>query len=135
MVTITTPAPDEVARHTLRQLEHAWNAGDGPGFAGAYAVDATFVTIRGDYAVGRPAIADGHAAIFATTHAGSVNRMELLGSRELGDGIVVTVSRNTLTAPRGPLRGTHAALSTSVLVRTAGRWRIAATHNTLVGGL
>ena len=43
--------------------------------------------------------------------------MELLGSRELGDGVVVAVSRNTLTAPTGPLQGTHAALSTSVLVR------------------
>ena len=135
MVTSTRAASDQVARDTLRQLEHAWNAGDGAAFGSCYADTATFVTIRGDYAVGRPAIADGHAAIFATTHAGSVNRMELLGSRELGDGIVVTVSRNTLTAPRGPLRGTHAALSTSVLVRTAGRWRIAATHNTLVGGL
>ena len=135
MVTITTPAPDEVARHTLRQLEHAWNGGDGAAFGSCYADTATFVTIRGDYLVGRAAIADGHAAIFATTHAGSVNRMELLGSRELGDGVVVAVSRNTLTAPTGPLQGTHAALSTSVLVRAGEQWRVAATHNTLMGAL
>ena len=135
MVTITRAASDQVARDTLRQLEHAWNAGDGAAFGSCYAENATFVTIRGDYVVGRAAIADGHAAIFATTHAGSVNRMELLDARELGEDVLVAVSRNTLTAPQGPLRGVHAALSTSVLVRAAGQWRIAATHNTLVGAL
>ncbi len=135
MVTITRAASDQVARDTLRHLEDAWNAGDGAAFGSCYAENATFVTIRGDYVVGRAAIADGHAAIFATTHAGSVNRMELLGCRELGDGVIVAVSRNTLAAPQGPLQGTHAALSTSVLVRAGGQWRVAATHNTLVGAL
>ena len=135
MVAITRAASDQVARDTLRQLEHAWNAGDGAAFGSCYAENATFVTIRGDYVVGRAAIADGHAAIFATTHAGSVNRMELLGCRELGDGVIVAVSRNTLAAPQGPLQGTHAALSTSVLVRAGGQRRVAATHNTLVGAL
>lgn len=135
MVTITRVAADEVARNMLQELEDAWNAGDGAAFGSAYADTATFVTIRGDYVVGRTAIAEGHAAIFATTHAGSINRMELLDSRELGDGVVVAVSRNTLIAPTGPLQGTHAALSTSVLVRADRQWRIAATHNTLVGAL
>lgn len=135
MATITRPATDQVARNALRQLEHAWNAGDGTAFGSPYTDDATFVTIRGDYVVGRVAIAEGHAGIFATTHAGSVNRMELLDARELGEDVLVAVSRNTLTAPQGPLRGVHAALSTSVLVRAAGQWRIAATHNTLVGAL
>lgn len=128
-------AVDAVARGMLQQLEDSWNRGDGSAFAEPYAEDATFVNICGDYAAGRDAIAAGHATIFATTHAGSVNRMELLASREVADGVLVTVSRNVLTAPVGPLRGRHAALSTSVLVRTAGRWQIAATHNTLVGAL
>lgn len=133
---ITTEAPVvEVARRALHELEHAWNAGDGTMFGNAYADTATFVNIRGDLIVGRAAIAAGHAAIFATTHADSVNRMELLDSREIGDGVVIAVSRNTLAAPRGPLQGTHAALSTSVIVRAGGQWRIAATHNTLVGAL
>ena len=30
----------------LEQLEQAWNAGDGMGFAGPYAEDADFVEIR-----------------------------------------------------------------------------------------
>lgn len=130
-----TSATDVVARGVLQRLEDSWNRGDGPAFGAVYAEDATFVTIRGDYAVGRDAIAAGHAAIFATTHAGSVNRMELIATREIADGVVVVVSRNVLTAPVGPLEGRHAAMSTSMLVRTAGQWQIAATHNTLVGAL
>ena len=132
---IEMSATEVVARDVLQRLEDSWNRGDGATFGEAYADDATFVNIRGDYAAGRDAIAAGHAAIFATTHAGSVNRMELIASREIADGVVVTVSRNVLTAPVGPLRGRHAALSTSVLVRAAGEWQIAATHNTLVGAL
>lgn len=130
----TAEAPvGEVARRALDDLEHAWNAGDGAMFATAYTDTATFVNIRGDLIVGRAAIEAGHAAIFATTHADSVNRLELVDGREIGDGVVIAVSRNTLTAPHGPLQGMHDALSTSVIVRVGGQWRIAATHNTLVG--
>lgn len=136
---LVTPAEtssiDVVARGVLQELEDSWNRGDGRAFGEVYAEDATFVNIRGDYAVGRDAIAAGHAAIFATTHAGSVNRMELITSREIADDVVVMVSRNELTAPVGPLRGRHSALSTSTLVCTAGQWQIAATHNALVGAL
>ena len=128
-------ATDAVARDVLQRLEDSWNRGDGAAFGEPYADDATFVTIRGDYIAGRNEIAAGHAEIFATTHAGSVNRMQLIASREIADGVVVSVSRSVLTAPVGPLRGRHAALSTSVLVRVAGEWQIAATHNTLVGAL
>ena len=123
---------EEIARDVLARLEGAWNAGDGAAFGAPYTPDASFVTIRGELNPG-PEIGFGHAQIFATIYAGSTNRMELLEAHRVSDDVIVATSRNTLDAPLGPLAGVHAAMSTSVLVRSDDDWRIASTTNTLVG--
>ena len=127
--------PTTVARAVLEQLEAAWNAGDGNAFGAVYTPDASFVNIRGEHIVGRAAIGAGHAGIFGSIYAGSVNRMQLVRATELADGIVVAVSANTLDVPAGPLAGRHQAMSTSIIVRPAdgaGSWPVVSTHNTLV---
>jgi uncharacterized protein (TIGR02246 family) len=126
-----TARPTDVARAVLSRLETAWNDGSGPAFGAAYAPDASFVTVRGEHLVGRDAIAGGHAGIFATIYAGSVNRMALVRAEEIADGLVLAVSENTLDCPSGPLAGVHRATSTSVLARRDGDWQVVATHNTL----
>lgn len=134
--TLTTEAPTDavtVATEALARLESAWNAGDGAAFGAGYASDASFVTIRGDRLAGSDAIGAGHAGIFATIYAGSVNRMELVRAESLAPDVVLAISANTLDSPAGPLAGVHQAMSTSVIVRQAdGAWRIVSTHNTLV---
>lgn len=124
---------ETVACSLLALLESAWNRGDGEAFGAAYTENAAFVTIRGEYLRGRAQIAAGHAGIFATIYAGSVNRMDLIAARALGNDVILATSQSTLTAPRGPLQGVHAAMSTTVLTRVDDEWLITATHNTLVG--
>jgi uncharacterized protein (TIGR02246 family) len=123
---------EQIARDVLAQLEGAWNTGDGPAFGQPYRDDASFVTVRGELAHGGE-IAAGHQQIFDSIYAGSTNRMELLEAQRVSDDVIIATSRNTLTAPHGPLAGVHAAMSTSVLVRSDGGWRIATSQNTLVG--
>ncbi len=126
--------PSDVARAVLARLEAAWNSADGAAFGAVYSADASFVTIHGAHLVGANAIAAGHAGIFGSIYAGSVNRMELVRADEVADGVVVAVSHNTLECPTGPLVGVHRATSTSVLTRTdrdAGPWQVVASHNTL----
>ena len=123
---------DDVARTVLQELEAAWNAGDGEAYGRAYAEDANFVNIRGALHSGSAAIAAGHDEIFRTIYAGSVNRMRLVDTRAVADDVIVANSRHTLDCPHGPLAGVHEALVTSVIVRSAGRWRIAASQTTLV---
>ena len=123
---------EQIAGEVLARLEQAWNAGDGNAFGAPYRDNASFVTIRGELAHGAE-IGAGHEQIFATIYAGSTNHMELLEAQRVSDDVIIATSRNTLEAPHGPLAGVHAAMSTSVLVRTEGEWRIAATENTLVG--
>ncbi len=127
--------PKTVALEVLGRLERAWNDADGEAFGDNYAPDASFVNIRGEHIVGRAAIAAGHAGIFSTIYAGSVNRMALARAAEISAGIVLAVSINTLDCPSGPLAGVHTAISTSVISTTVdrdGRPQIVSTHNTLV---
>jgi uncharacterized protein (TIGR02246 family) len=130
----TTPADlTSVAHQMLSRLEQAWNAGDGAAFGACYASDASFVTVRGDRIVGSAAIGAGHDGIFRSIYAGSVNRMELIETRPLAEGVVLVVSLNTLDVPAGPFAGRHQAFSTNVITRAAdGAWSILSTHNTLV---
>ena len=123
---------EQIARDVLARLEAAWNAGDGSAFGAPYREDASFVTIRAELSHGEE-IAAGHAQILASIYQGSTNHMELLEAQLLNDDVILATSRNTLEAPHGPLAGVNAAMSTSVLVRSGDEWRIAATHNTLVG--
>jgi uncharacterized protein (TIGR02246 family) len=128
-----TNDPRVVAQEVLGRLEAAWNAADGQAFGSSYASDASFVNIRGEHIVGRTAIGAGHAGIFSTIYAGSVNRMELVRAEELSEGVVLAVSVNTLDCPTGPLAGRHQALSTSVVKRDDdGSWQVVSSHNTLV---
>ncbi len=128
---MTTPTPTDVAQDLLADLEAAWNDGDGPAFGAVYAPDASFVTIRGERLTGDTAIAEGHAGIFATIYAGSVNRMELVRADRIADDVVLAVSANTLDCPSGPFAGVRRAVSTNVIARHADTWRVVATHNTL----
>jgi uncharacterized protein (TIGR02246 family) len=129
-----SPTASATATAVLGRLENAWNAADGTAFGAVYRPDASFVTVQGHHIEGAQGIGAGHAGIFATIYAGSVNTMELVSARELADGVVLAVSHHTLQVPAGPLAGTHEAMSTSVLARDLdGGWSVAATHNTLIG--
>jgi len=115
----------------VKSMEAAWNAGDGAGFAAPFAADADFVTIRAEHLRGREAIGAGHAMIFRTIYAGSVNRMEVESARLLRPEVALAHVRATLDAPTGPLAGRHDARFSLVLIREAAGWQIAALHNTL----
>jgi uncharacterized protein (TIGR02246 family) len=111
-------------------LQSAWNAGDGPGFAAAFAEDADFVNIRGEHHKGRAAISAGHEAILRTVYAGSSYRSVLEAARLVATGVALVHVQAILDVPEGPLAGRHQARYSMVLTRTSGSWEIAAFHNT-----
>jgi len=123
---------DRVAIEALvADLEAAWNAGDGARFAAPFAPDADYVTIRAEHFRGRHAIATGHAAVFRTIYAGSVNRYTVDSVRLLARDVALVHVRSVLDAPSGPLTGRHTAMFSAVLTRAADGWAIASLHNTL----
>ncbi len=123
---------DESVRAVIDQLQEAWNGGDGEAFAAPYVDDAEFVTVQGQRVTGRRAIAAGHQGIFDTIYAGSTNAMELLGTHPVSDGVVLALTRNTLSVPAGPLAGTRQALGTVVLRQNGAGWEIVSTQNTII---
>jgi len=114
------------------ELESAWNAADGAGFARSFAEDADFVNIRAEHLRTREVIARGHQAIFDTIYKGSTVRYEVAAVRELAPTVLLGHVKATLKAPTGPLAGEHNALFTIVLVQDQNDWWISAFHNTLV---
>jgi len=125
------PNDRSAIERTIKALETAWNAGDGPAFAAAMAEDADFVNVRAERLKGREAIAAGHSAIFRTIYAGSRNRYTLDAARLLTPDIALVHVRSALEVPTGPLAGQLAALFSMVLQRHSGEWLIVAFHNTL----
>ncbi|HEX9942280.1 MAG TPA: SgcJ/EcaC family oxidoreductase [Thermoanaerobaculia bacterium] len=123
---------ENVASEIINHLERAWNAADGQAFGEPFTADADFVDIRGEYHRSREAIAAGHQGIFDSIYKGSSMKYELLQARKLTDDVILAHSRGTLTAPAGPLAGTHNAVQSLVLIREGNGWKIASFHNTLV---
>jgi uncharacterized protein (TIGR02246 family) len=121
-----------VAEPILEQLEQAWNAGDGMGFAGPFAENADFVEIRGGHHHGATAVGRGHEAIFSTIYAGSTVDLQLEKARSVGPGVVVALVHATMAAPTGPMQGVNQARMTMVIVEEDERWAITSFHNTLV---
>jgi uncharacterized protein (TIGR02246 family) len=123
-----------VAAPILEQLQGAWNAGDGRGFAAAFAEETDFVEIRGGHHRGVEAVARGHQALFDSIYAGSTVELRLEVARTVAPGAVVAVVASRLDAPTGPMRGVNQARMTMVIVDQGDRWAITAFHNTLVAG-
>jgi uncharacterized protein (TIGR02246 family) len=128
-----TESPDEVGQRVLKELEDAWNAGDGQRFAEPFTEDAEFVNIRGEHASGRTAIAMGHQAIFDSIYKDSVNKYEAILTKQLADDVLYVLGRATLNAPTGPMAGEHRSHFSVILVRAdEGDWQVALFHNTLM---
>ena len=132
MQAMTEPAA-EVGDRVLKQLEDAWNQGDGNAFGAPFAENAEFVNIRGEHHSGRTAIAMGHQAIFDSIYKDSVNRYEAVLAKQIADDVIYVLAHSTLNSPTGPLAGEHEAYFSVVLSRQGSSdWQIEAFHNTLV---
>ncbi len=123
------------AKALIAELQAGWNAGNGEAFAAPFAEDADFVTVAGQHARGRQAIADNHNRIFSTIYKGSRVSMTLAQLRPLGDGLALMHIAPTLEVPEGPMAGTMDALMTTVVDDRFDRPQIVALHNVIVRDL
>jgi uncharacterized protein (TIGR02246 family) len=131
MAATLAPGDRAAVERIVRQLEAAWNEMDGVAFAAPFADDADFVTGRGEHFRGRPAIAAGHAGIFRSVYAGSVNQYTVDAVRLLRPLVALAHVQARLDVPEGPLAGQHRALFSLLCTQESGGWEIASFHNTL----
>lgn len=113
------------------RLARAWNNGDAAAFAAPFAADAQQVNIFGARLVGRDAIRDRHAAIFADVFRASTNVLQILDARRLGPEVLLAQLSSVVEVPHGPLRGTLRTIA-SIVVRSVrdADCEIVLFHNT-----
>ena len=127
------PGERAAVLEVLAALVRAWARGDGAGFAAAFAEDADFINILGLHLRGRTPIAAQHDQIFSSIYRGSKAGFDLVQARRLGPDIIHAVIDCAVEVPAGPMAGRVETRASAVMVRTGGRWRIAAFHNTRLG--
>jgi uncharacterized protein (TIGR02246 family) len=114
----------------MKELQAAWNAMDADAFARPFQEDADFVNIVGEHARGRPAIVEGHRAVFRDFYADSTTKLTLMAVRLLRPEVALAHVHSVLDAPKGPLAGRNTGVFSMVLTKEGGQWTIAAFHNT-----
>lgn len=127
-----TGEDDAAIRAIIAGLEASWNAADGAAYGRAFAEDADFVPIYGQFFTGRAAIAAGHQQIFDTVYRGSRNRGEIEGLRALAPGVALARVKWCLRVPDGAAEREGWSRNSIVLTRGDAGWEIAAFHNTLI---
>jgi uncharacterized protein (TIGR02246 family) len=124
---------DEKSLHEMvYQLEAAWNAADGAGFAEMFAEDADFIHILGGYYSGRAAIEAGHRMIFGTIYKGSTVRYSVEKIRFLRPDVAIVYLRQFLQFFEGGAASELEARPTIVAEQRDEKWQIVNLQNTRI---
>jgi uncharacterized protein (TIGR02246 family) len=116
---------DAAVRAVVAGVYEAWTANDADAFVRDYA-DDVLATLPGSYLVGRAAVRETMAAMFAGPLRGCRALHEVRDVRVLGDTAIVTVRGTVILADRtDPEPWTQ---ETYVLARGA-TWQVHAYHN------
>jgi uncharacterized protein (TIGR02246 family) len=132
----TSPSVDdtESVKAVMSSLAESWNRHDMTAFAAAFADNADFVNVIGMHWRGRRQIEAKHAATHRTIFRNSSLQILDLAVRMLSPSIALahvwTQVKGAKSLRKGNVPETRSALMTCVLVKEAGRWLIAAAHNT-----
>jgi uncharacterized protein (TIGR02246 family) len=130
---IHNSAADELAiREVIAAVESGWNAGDGDRFAASFAEDADYVIVDGRYIKGRQVIAQGHQGLFDSIYRDSHNVATVRGIRFISDDVAVAHVEWRLTFQQDEAVRKGQAITTMVMLRANGMWRITAFQNTPV---
>jgi uncharacterized protein (TIGR02246 family) len=122
---------DEAAmRENVRQMEAGWNAKSGAQFAKPFADDADYVVINGMYIKGREAIAKAHQQVFDTFYKESTLSLSVKQVRLLRPDVAVVHVTGSNKTPRDGETRVSDAITTLVMTKEKGEWKIAAFHNT-----
>ncbi len=133
-----SPDEAEIRRIILAQAD-GWNRGDAAAFGSACRSDVGFTNILGMRWETRTGFIERHDAMFRGPFAGSQVVMTVERVQWPGPDLAIVELLTTLTGFRGLPPGIRSdpdgALRTRMLevfVKRAGRWEIAACHNTAV---
>jgi uncharacterized protein (TIGR02246 family) len=126
MTNPTAPAEPAI-RALLDQLATAWNTADPDAYGDAFTDDARYIAFFGGIYRGRAEIASSHRALWGGALGGTQMFHEVVEVRLLSDDLAIAVTRGDVAKRRPKTLG---KVQSYVVVRQAGRWRIAQFQNT-----
>lgn len=122
---------DEAAmREAVKQMETGWNTKSGALFAKAFAEDADYVVINGNYIKGRATIESQHQRIFDTIFKDTNITLTVKQIRFLRADVAVVHVEGRRTGPTKELA--QDAMLTLMMTKEKQGWVIAAFQNTAV---
>jgi uncharacterized protein (TIGR02246 family) len=129
-------AAEAAIRAIIAEQAEAWNAGDGEGYAGHLAPDASFTNLFGMVMYGAPAFARRHSEILSTFYKGTTKRHAVRRIRFLTADVAIVDIDNELhgvmAMPAGisvPPDGVLKTQLMQVFARRDERWWVEAYHN------
>lgn len=122
-------AADEAAiRDNVKLMVTGWNTKNGAHYAQAFAEDADFVVINGNYVKGRAAIEKQHQQIFDTIFKDTTVSLDVKQIRFLRADVAVVHASGRRDGPTDNLK--QGAIITMVMTKEKQGWKIAAFQNT-----
>ena len=128
-------AKEEAAvRGVVSNFAESWNRPGMPGFSDLFTDDADFVVITGKWLKGRTEIVSYHKNLLETLYKGSHLAPDAVTIRFLHPDVAVAHADWEVSYTKDGTEQKRTALMTLTLTKQAGKWQIAAAHNTLTGG-
>ena len=129
------PAEADAIKALMVQTTETFNRHDAKAWALFCTPDAQLVTVRGESMRGIGEIEKGLAAIFESRARGATLKTLDISVRFIRPDVAlahVTNEMSGLLSPEGKPLPSHRELSSRVLVKDQGVWRITAFHNTML---
>ncbi|MFG1797462.1 SgcJ/EcaC family oxidoreductase [Nocardia sp. NPDC049149] len=114
----------------LDELTAAWGRGDADAYGRIFTENATYTSYVGTHYQGRTDLTEGHRALFSGFLKGTELADSYLDIRFYGPDTAVVTSRGDTYKGERKSPSELSKTQTYTLVRTDGRWQIAAFHNT-----
>ncbi len=114
-------------------LSHAWNTHDMNAMANLLTLDADFITVGGTWLRGRKEFKSHHVTLHKTMFKGSSLHVKTTEVKFIRPDIALAHVKWKIEGdfePDGAPRKPRTGIFTQVLLKTRGRWRILASHNT-----
>lgn len=129
----SNPSDEAAIRALIQKTVEGWNKGSGEEFAAPFAEDADFMVVNGIYLKGRKEIAAQLQRSFDTFMKGTRVWLEVKSVRFLSSDIALVHAWGKILRPGESVeRPEPGAISTRVMSKRGGSWRVAAFQNTAI---
>lgn len=128
------PADEAAVKSVLLRFQESWNTPDMPHIEDLFTDDADFVVITGKWLKGRDEIVGYHRDLLKGVYRDSHLFVDDITVRFVRDDLAIVHMASGANFTRAQEQFRRTSLSTSTLMKTGGKWRIIAFHNTLTGG-